>query len=302
MTATNGNAVDWFVDRHLQEGGATGVAFEDPWRSLTRADLAAATHRFAGALALSGIARERRLVMLMPDTVDFPIVFWGAVRAGVIPVPINTLLTPDLVQYVLEDSRAEAITIAEPLLPALLPTLRTATSLRRIIIARPDGSPPDTIDDSRAIGLNEFLAGGDPQTPTVEELVVRWRGNRRWCQASGLATDDPAQRGRGAQGWRRAGSSGSAIVMASARLSSRTYWTRSGVGGVGIGTGTASRHHARNTIGEIHGVWHRHETSRRCSRAIQAGAGLGKAVGGGGEVPHGKQTPGCSKATPVALP
>lgn len=168
MTATNGNAVDWFVDRHLQEGGATGVAFEDPWRSLTRADLAAATHRFAGALALSGIARERRLVMLMPDTVDFPIVFWGAVRAGVIPVPINTLLTPDLVQYVLEDSRAEAITIAEPLLPALLPTLRTATSLRRIIIARPDGSPPDTIDDSRAIGLNEFLAGGDPQTPTVD--------------------------------------------------------------------------------------------------------------------------------------
>ena len=47
--------------------------------------------------------------MLMLDTVDFPVVFWGALRAGVIPVPINTLLTPDMVGYVLEDSRAEAV-------------------------------------------------------------------------------------------------------------------------------------------------------------------------------------------------
>ena len=43
--------------------------------------------------------------------------FWGALRAGVIPVPVNTLLTPDLVAYVLADSRAEAVVISEPLLP-----------------------------------------------------------------------------------------------------------------------------------------------------------------------------------------
>ena len=31
--------------------------------------------------------------MIMLDTVDFPIVFLGAIRAGVVPVPLNTLLT-----------------------------------------------------------------------------------------------------------------------------------------------------------------------------------------------------------------
>ena len=167
MATTGGNAVDWFVDRHALEGDATGIAFEDPWRSLSRTDLATATRRFAGALALGGIGRERRVMMLMLDTVDFPVVFWGALRAGVIPVPINTLLTPDLVQYVLEDSRAEAIAIAEPLLPALLPMLRGTASLRKIIVARPDGAPPDAIDDPRAVGFGDFLASGDPQTQTV---------------------------------------------------------------------------------------------------------------------------------------
>jgi 4-hydroxybenzoate-CoA ligase len=167
MTAPDGNAVDWFVDRHAREGDASGVAFEDPWRSLTRAGLAEATRRFAGALAQSGIARERRLVMLMLDTVDFPVVFWGALRAGVIPVPINTLLTSDLVRYVLEDSRAEAVVVSEPLLAGLLTVLRGATSLRKIIVAGPDGSAPDPMDDPRAVGFADFLAGGDPVTPTV---------------------------------------------------------------------------------------------------------------------------------------
>jgi 4-hydroxybenzoate-CoA ligase len=167
MTAGEGNAVDWFVDRHTREGGATGIAFEDPWRSLTRSDLATATRRCAGALAAAGIGRERRMVMLMLDTVDFPVVFWGALRAGVIPVPVNTLLTPDLVQYVLEDSRAEALVLCEPLLPALLPMLRGVASLRKIIVANPDGSPPDAIDDHRAVVLGDFLASGDPQAPTV---------------------------------------------------------------------------------------------------------------------------------------
>ena len=73
----------------------------------------------------------------MLDTVDFPVVFWGALRAGVIPVPVNTLLTPDLVGYVLEDSRAEAVVISAPLLRAVLATLRGAAVLRRIIVASP---------------------------------------------------------------------------------------------------------------------------------------------------------------------
>ena len=164
MTA-NGNAVEWFVDRHMHDGDPDGVAFEDPARALTRAGLAAATRRFAGALAAHGIGRERRMVMAMLDTVDFPVVFWGALRAGVVPVPINTLLTPDTVQYVLENSRAEALAISAPLLPALLPLIQASPLLRKIVVATPDAPVPG--GDSRFVGLNDFLASGDPETQSV---------------------------------------------------------------------------------------------------------------------------------------
>ena len=118
------------MDRHLREGEAASVAFEDPWRTLTRGELAEGTRRFAGALAAAGVGRERRLVMLMQDTVDFPIVFWGALRAGVIPVPVNTLLTPETVAHVLSDSRAGAVAISEPLLATLGPVLRETVASR----------------------------------------------------------------------------------------------------------------------------------------------------------------------------
>lgn len=162
-----GNAVDWFIDRHTREGRGHAPVFHDPWRSLTYADLDLATRRFASALRQTDIGRERRMAMLLLDTVDFPIAFWGALRAGVVPVPVNTLLTPDTVGYILSDSRAEALAISAPLLAPLLPVLTATPELRRIIVVQPDGSEPVLLDDPRAVGMPGFLSGGDPQCATV---------------------------------------------------------------------------------------------------------------------------------------
>ena len=165
--ATNGNAVDYFVDRHLREGRGDAVAFRDPWSTLTYAGLAEATHRFAGALRAAGIERERRIAMLLLDTIDFSTAFWGALRAGVVPVPINTLLTQEMVGYMLADSRAEAVVISAPLVGALLPMLRSVAGLRQIVVSQPDGLPPTPIDDPRQVGFAAFLAQGEPNAPTA---------------------------------------------------------------------------------------------------------------------------------------
>jgi 4-hydroxybenzoate-CoA ligase len=163
----HGNAVGYFVDRHAREGRGDAVAFHDPWRSLTYGALDIASRRFAGALRAAGVARERRVALLLLDTVDFPIAFWGAIRAGVVPVPINTLLTHEVVGYILADSRADALVISAPLVAPLLPVLNSIADLRRIIVVEPDGGTPAPIDDPRAVGLAEFLAGGDPATSTA---------------------------------------------------------------------------------------------------------------------------------------
>src|SRR6266851_3454404 len=142
MSEPNGNAFDHFVARHPREGRGNNVAFADPWRGLTYAELDAAAARFAAGLAAAGIERERRIALVMLDTVDFPIAFWGALRAGIVPVPINTLLPADITGYILGDSRAAALVVSAPLLEPLRPAL-ASLGLDRVIVSAPDGNGGD---------------------------------------------------------------------------------------------------------------------------------------------------------------
>ncbi len=108
--------------------------------------------------AAAGIERERRIALVMLDTVDFPIAFWGALRAGVVPVPINTLLPPEITGYILEDSRAAALFVSAPLLEPLRAAAERA-GVGRVVVSAPDGAGGD---------FGAFLAGGDGTRATAE--------------------------------------------------------------------------------------------------------------------------------------
>jgi 4-hydroxybenzoate-CoA ligase len=159
MTGSDGNAYDYFIARHLRAGHGGRLAFIDPWRRLTYAGLAAESARFAAGLRRAGIAREQRIALVMLDTVDFPIAFWGALRAGIVPVPINTLLPPDIAGYILQDSRAAALFVSAPLLPALRPAIERLR-LERVVASAPDGAP-----DKQGGDFGAFLADPGDMAP-----------------------------------------------------------------------------------------------------------------------------------------
>jgi 4-hydroxybenzoate-CoA ligase len=156
----NGNAARWFVDRHVSDGNGARLAFQDPWRTLSYQDLQIATCRFADALRRIGIGRERRVLLLLQDTIDFPIAFWGTMRSGAVPVPINTLLTADSVGYILADSRAEAVVISAGLLPALQQVLN---GVGHVIVSQPDGPEPEGW-----LSFPQFIASGHADPATAE--------------------------------------------------------------------------------------------------------------------------------------
>ena len=89
------NAVTWLLDRNIEEGRADKLAFTDTVSELTYGELQRQSCRVANLLRRLGVRREERVAMIMLDTVDFPAVFFGAIRAGIVPVPLNTLLTSD---------------------------------------------------------------------------------------------------------------------------------------------------------------------------------------------------------------
>ena len=158
------NAAEVLVDRNVTRGYGDKIAFLDPDRSLSYAELQAATNRAANVLSKTlNIRRETRVALLMLDTVDYPCVFWGAVRAGIVPVCLNTLLTAKDYLYMLGDSRSEALIVAAPLLPVVAPLFDDLPFLRHVIIV--GATEGDTDDHPR---LDTLMATADDSFDTAD--------------------------------------------------------------------------------------------------------------------------------------
>ena len=130
----NYNAAVDMVDRNVAEGRGGKVAFIDPARKLTYRELADRVARVGAMLEALGLQREDRFAMIMQDTVDFPVLFWGAIRAGIIPVPLNTLLPVEQFRYILQDSRAKAVFVSAPFLKAGEAATAGLTTLKTLIV------------------------------------------------------------------------------------------------------------------------------------------------------------------------
>ena len=159
------NAVTDLIDTPVERGLAGKTAFIDADRTLTYGELQARSCRFAAALLDIGLRPEERLALLLYDTVDFPVAFWGGVRAGIVALPLNTLLNAEQYAYILADSRTSAIVASASLARTLLPILDRVPRLRTTILV--GGSA-----DNRAA-----FAGAGCDVHDFSALVARGRGD-----------------------------------------------------------------------------------------------------------------------------
>jgi 4-hydroxybenzoate-CoA ligase len=132
---TSYNAVTYLLDRNIDEGRSHKLAYTDTVSELTYGDLQKQSCRVANMLRRLGVRREERVAMIMPDTVDFPAVFLGAIRAGMVPVPLNTLLTPDQYAYVLADCRARVLFVSEALYATVKDIVGRMSDLECVVVS-----------------------------------------------------------------------------------------------------------------------------------------------------------------------
>jgi 4-hydroxybenzoate-CoA ligase len=169
------NAVSDFVDANVARGLGSKIAFIDPDRSLTYGDLQSRSIRFANALRTLGIRQEERVALLLHDTVDTPVAFWGTIRAGLVAIPLNTLLSPTQYAYILGDSRATALVASTPLAQEIWPIIDRLPHLETVILVGDDvrASLP-----GRPAHLFEELIAAADSTPftadTVSDEVAFW--------------------------------------------------------------------------------------------------------------------------------
>jgi benzoate-CoA ligase len=144
------NVATWFVDRNVTEGRGTAPAFDCEDRVLTYADVLDLTNRTGNALRDLGVGREDRVLVLCLDAPEFLGAFWGAIKIGAVPVPVNTLLRGADYLYVLDDSRAKVAVISAPLLAEAGPILAQARHLRHVLVAGGSPGPYRSYEDSVA--------------------------------------------------------------------------------------------------------------------------------------------------------
>ena len=152
-----GNAANWFVERHLNEGRRDKVAFIEAWeggRSLTYGALADGSARCASALSRAGLHREERAAMFVLDQLEFLEIFWGALKAGIQPIPLNTLLATDVYRTILNDSRANIAFISHELLEVVLPAALDAEHVKQIVVI--GGAAP-----AGTISYDAFMDGAE---------------------------------------------------------------------------------------------------------------------------------------------
>jgi benzoate-CoA ligase family protein len=94
-----------FIDRHLDEGRAGKDAIRTVDESVTYGQLAERVNRSGNLFKSLGIEPGDRILMYVKDCPEFFYAFFGAVKAGFIPVPVNTMLRVDDYRYLIEDSK-----------------------------------------------------------------------------------------------------------------------------------------------------------------------------------------------------
>jgi benzoate-CoA ligase family protein len=113
------NAAGYFVDRHIAEGRGEKVAIECGERRVSYRELFELVNRVGNGLGKLGVRREERVFLLLLDTPEFAGCFFGAIKIGAVPVPVNTLLKPADYEYLLNNSRARVAIVGESLFAAL---------------------------------------------------------------------------------------------------------------------------------------------------------------------------------------
>ncbi|HXT09878.1 MAG TPA: benzoate-CoA ligase family protein [Roseiarcus sp.] len=210
MFETTGNAAAYFVDRHAEGPRRDHPVFREAGgagRTLTYGELGERSGRVAAMLARHGVERENRVALLMTDTIDLPTAFWGAIKAGVAPTPLNTLLSSELYREILDDSRARALIVSKELLPVVAPLLSQSPHLSAVFVAGGD-APQGMLDfaaeleasaprptapaspDECAFWLYSSGSTGQPKGVRHAHASLKYTADTYGAQVLGIQPDD----------------------------------------------------------------------------------------------------------------
>jgi benzoate-CoA ligase len=157
------------LKRNLDAGRANKPAYIDPRGNLTFGQLADRVDRFGHVLRKLGVRREERVLICLLDTIDWPTAFLGAIKAGVVAVPVNTLMTEDDYRFMLADSHATVLVVSDSLYPKFANLIAECPDLAHVIVAGDNAHGHPRFEDLIAAAKAERYTA-----PTTRDDMCFW--------------------------------------------------------------------------------------------------------------------------------
>ena len=170
------NAAAYFIDRNLEQGRAEKIAIECDEARLTYGQLHDRVNRVGNALRKLGVRMEERVLLLLLDTPEFAASFFGAIRIGAVPVPVNTLLKSADYQYMLNDSRARVAIVSDSLYPEVRSIPKAGLRYLEHIIVVGQEAPPGSMNFAELV--EQHSSQLDPELTTKDDAAF-------WLYSSG---------------------------------------------------------------------------------------------------------------------
>jgi benzoate-CoA ligase family protein len=157
-----------FIDRHLAEGRGAKAAIRTAHETVTYAELAERVNRAGNALLALGLKPNDRLLMVVKDCPAFFYLFWGAIKAGIVPVPPNTLLRAADYAYMIEDSGCRLVVYSSEFAGEIEPALQQLGAKA-----------------PKALTVDAFLADMAKASPALEARLAAPTDDCFWLYSSG---------------------------------------------------------------------------------------------------------------------
>ncbi|HEX4203922.1 MAG TPA: benzoate-CoA ligase family protein [Ktedonobacteraceae bacterium] len=151
------NATMAFLDQNIAAGRGAKTAIYYEGQTYTYAQMAEMANRVGNSLRALGVDMEQRVALLLLDSPQLAATFFGAIKVGAVPIPINTMLRADSYEYMLNDSRAKVLCIHASLLHLIRPIQSQLKYVRHIVVVGLEGQ-------------------------TSEQGTMQWHDFERWMQ------------------------------------------------------------------------------------------------------------------------
>jgi benzoate-CoA ligase family protein len=163
------NFAEDVLARNLTAGRNSKFAYIDPRGAWSYGQLAERVARLGNLLRGLGIQREQRILICLTDTIDWPTSFLGAIKAGIVAVPVSTLMSEAEYRFILEHSCARLLIVSEELYPCFANLINSCPGLEHILVSGNHGFGHALFEDALLAAVaTEYTA------PTTRDEMCFW--------------------------------------------------------------------------------------------------------------------------------